>query len=37
MNIFQRFFKYIMPKLAQIPVKEEPAKYLNDIAQFDDV
>ena len=26
-----------MPKLAQIPVKEEPVKYLNDIAQFDDV
>ena len=37
MNIFQRLFKYIVPKPAQVPVKEESVKCLNDIAQFDDV
>lgn len=37
MNIFQRLFKYIVPKPEQVPVKEESVKCLNDIAQFDDV
>lgn len=37
MNIFQRLFKYIVPKPVQVPVKEESVKCLNDIAQFDDV
>ena len=37
MNIFQKLFKYITPKFISVPIKEEPVKYLNDIAQFDDV
>ena len=37
MNIFKNIFKHITPKLKQISVKQEPTKYLNDIAQFDDV
>ena len=37
MNIFQKIFKYITTKSIKISKKEEPVKYLNNIAQFDDV
>lgn len=37
MNIFKKLFNHITPELIPIPVKEEPAKHLNDITQFDDV
>lgn len=37
MNIFQKIFKHITSKPIQVFTKEEPVKYLNDIAQFDDV
>lgn len=37
MNIFQKIFKHITSKPIQAFTKEEPVKYLNDIAQFDDV
>ena len=37
MNIFKNIFKHITPKLKQASIKQEPTKYLNDIAQFDDV
>ena len=37
MNIFKRLFKHITPEFKQISIKQEPAKYLNDLAQFDDV
>ena len=37
MNIFQKLFKYITTKPIKNSTKEEPVKYLNNIAQFDDV
>ena len=37
MNIFQKIFKYVTSTPTQDPIKEEPIKCLNDIAQFDDV
>ena len=37
MNIFQKLFKYITTKSIKNSTKEEPIKYLNNIAQFDDV
>ena len=37
MNIFKKLFNYITPKFTPVPIKEEPVKCLNDIAQFDDV
>ena len=37
MNIFQKLFKHITPEFKQISIKQEPVKYLNDLAQFDDV
>ena len=37
MNILKKLFKYIIPEPKQIPIKQEPIKYLNNISQFDDV
>ena len=37
MNIFKKLFKHITPEFKQISIKQEPVKYLNDLAQFDDV
>ena len=37
MNIFKKFFKHITTKYIPVTVKKESTKYLNDIAQFDDV
>ena len=37
MNILKKLFKYIIPEPKQIPIKQEPIKYLNNIYQFDDV
>ena len=37
MNIFQKLCKHITPEFKQISIKQEPVKYLNDLAQFDDV
>ena len=37
MNILKKLFKYIIPEPKQISIKQEPVKYLNDLAQFDDV
>ena len=37
MNIFQKIFKYVTSTPTQDSIKKEPIKYLNDIAQFDDV
>ena len=37
MNIFQKIFKHTTSKPIQVFTKEEPIKFLNDIAQFDDV
>ena len=37
MNILRKIFKYIIPEPKQISIKQEPVKYLNNIAQFDDV
>ena len=37
MNIFKKLFKHITAKYIPVTVKKESTKYLNDIAQFDDV
>lgn len=37
MNIFKKLFKHITSEPKQISIKQEPVKYLNNIAQFDDV
>ena len=37
MNIFKKLFNNITTKHIPIIIKKEPTKYLNDIAQFDDV
>ena len=37
MNILRKIFKYIIPEPKQIPIKQEPVRYLNDIAKFDDI
>ena len=37
MNILKKLFKYIIPEPKQIPIQQEPIKYLNNISQFDDV
>ena len=37
MNILRKIFKYIIPEPKQISIKQEPVKYLNNLAQFDDV
>ena len=37
MNIFKKLFKHITAKYIPVIVKKESIKYLNDIAQFDDV
>ena len=37
MNILRKIFKYIIPEPKQILIKQEPVKYLNDIAKFDDI
>ena len=37
MNIFKKLFKHITAKYIPVTVKKESIKYLNDIAQFDDV
>ena len=37
MNIFKKLFKHITSEPKQISIKQEPVKYLNNLAQFDDV
>lgn len=37
MNILRKIFKYIIPEPKQMPIKQEPVRYLNDIAKFDDI
>ena len=37
MNIFKKLFKHITSEPKQISIKQEPIKYLNNLAQFDDV